>query len=84
MGDLLTEQLPLGPHLPGGDAVGHEGAVAVPAFEESFGRQSLVDAKDGVLIDGQFDGQRRTDGSRSPGRSARWRIGRGSARRFAA
>ena len=33
-GDLLAEQLPLGLHLAGGDAVGHEGAVAVAAFEQ--------------------------------------------------
>ena len=57
-GDLLSEQLPLGPHLPGGDAVGYEGAVAVAAFQEPLGRQTLVDAENGVLIDGQFDGQR--------------------------
>ena len=69
-GDLLTEQLPLGLHLAGGNAVGHEGAVAVAAFEQSLGRQPLVDAEDRVLVDGQFGGQARTEGSRSPGFSA--------------
>ncbi len=83
-GDLLPQQLPLGFHLAGRHAVGHEGPVAVPAFEKPLGRQPLVNAKNRVLIDGQFGGQR-PDG-REPlaglERSA-GALGRGFGRRFA-
>ena len=48
---------PLGPHLAGGHAIGHERAVAVAAFEKPLGGQPLVDPQNRVLIDGQFGGQ---------------------------
>ncbi len=58
LGDLLAQPPPLFLQLSAWNAIGHEGAIAVASFEKSFGRQAFVDPQDGVLIDGQFGGQR--------------------------
>ena len=83
-GDLLPQQLPLGFHLAGRHAIGHEGPVAVAAFEQPLGRQPLVNAKNRVLIDGQFGGQPGPKGAALRAEAFRWRIGSGFGRRFAA
>jgi hypothetical protein len=44
-------------HLAGGHTVGNISSVAVPTFEESFGRQPFVDTENRVLVDRQFSGQ---------------------------
>jgi len=56
-GDLFAKQPPLGLHLARRNAVGHESSIAVATFQKSLAGQSLVDAKDRVLIDRQFGGQ---------------------------